>query len=111
MEKISYKGIKPKETIWVTYFNIEHIPAYCITSDVFRSNYFLYEYNSDKNEWNKTNKKDKNPLNLSDIVKKAIFNFDEKSVVIENKVQEVSIPETITEKSKKKGRPPKNKLF
>lgn len=111
MEKISYKGIKPKETVWVTYFNIKHNPVYCITSDAFRSTYFLYEYNSDNNEWIKTNKKDENPLNLSDIVKKDIFNFDEKSIPKENTVTKQSAMKEEPIVPKKKGRPPKNKLF
>lgn len=61
---INYKGIKSKETIWVTFFDENHNPKYCETSNMYRDSYFLYEYNSDKQEWEKTTHKSDNPLEL-----------------------------------------------
>ena len=64
MEKINYKGIKPKEIVWVTFFDESHNLKYCETSNIYRDMYFLYEYNTEKKEWEKTNYKSDNPLEL-----------------------------------------------
>lgn len=100
MEKINYKGIKSKEIIWVTYFDINHNLSFCITSDSYRDYYYLYEFDEDKNEWRLSGKKTQNPDELADIAKSKLdfgeaitFPAKEKSIV------------------SKRGRPPKNKLF
>ena len=94
MEKINYKGIKPKEIIWVTRFDIDHNLTYCVTSDSRREYYYLYEYDRNKDEWIKTTNKSETP----EAFEKIIHSKDNISEVI------------ITDKPKR-GRPAKGKLF
>lgn len=68
IEKINYKGIKPKEIIWVTRFDINHNLTFCVTSDNRREMYYLYEYNTDKNEWIKTTHKSETPEAFEEIL-------------------------------------------
>lgn len=68
----NYKGIKSKEIIWVTYFTIEEVPAYCITSDLHRDMYYLYELDK-TNSWVKTKYKSDNPLDFTKYIQ-SIFN-------------------------------------
>ena len=97
MEKINYKGIKSKETIWVTYYDINHNLSFCITSDLYRDYYYLYEFDKDKNEWKLSGKKTQNPEELSKIAESKLdFGVD-----VQTEEKPIS----------KRGRPPKNKLF
>jgi hypothetical protein len=127
-KNINYKGIKPKETIWVTYFDINHNLSYCITSDIYRDNYYLYKYDLTTNIWNNTKKKSNDPLDFDTIIKSDLFsdknmlpiNNEIKSTTNKNKqhkeIKESNKPVSKETKStnlgqKKRGRPPKNKLF
>ena len=96
--KINYKGIKAKEIVWVTHSDIDHNPLYCITSDEYRECYYLYAYNNKENLWVKTKYKSTDPTELS----KRFGNISKEEIVS----AEPEIVET-----KKRGRPPKSKLF
>ena len=103
---INYKGIRPKELIWVTHFDLNHNLSYCVTSDSYRNIYYLYKFDIKNSIWIRTKYKSEDPTTFQSVMcNSASVRLDTEKI---KEISEVNSTEMI---KSRRGRPPKNKLF